>query len=50
MITNRERDNMIQFLMNYFGGEFNQLMNMCDHSLEHTYNFAYQRKEMESDF
>jgi hypothetical protein len=50
MMTNQERDNMIQFLMNYFGGEFNQLMNMSDYSLEHTYNFAYQRKEMESDF
>lgn len=49
MITNQERDNMIQFLMNYFGGDFSQLMKMNDHTLETTYNFAYERFEMENN-
>ena len=50
MISIRERDNMIQFLVNYFGGDPIQLENMSDHSLEYTYEFAYERKEMESHF
>ena len=50
MISNQERDNMIQFLVNYFGGEPIQLEKMSDHTIEYTYEFAYERKEMESDF
>ena len=48
MISIQERNNMIQFLVNYFGENPIQLENMSDHSLEYTYEFAYERKEMES--
>lgn len=50
MITNQERTNMIHFLVVHFGADPNQLENMNDHTLESTYEFAYKRKEMESDF
>ena len=50
MISNQERDNIIQFLVNYFGANPLQLEKMNDYTLEHTYDFAYGRKEMESDF
>ncbi|MCQ6276386.1 hypothetical protein JMM81_15835 [Bacillus sp. V3B] len=50
MLSNQERDNIIQFLVNYFGGNPIQLERMSDHTLENTYEFAYERKEMESHF
>ena len=50
MISEKERQNMVQFLVMYFGGDPIQLSNMSDHMLESTYEFAYRRKEMESDF
>ncbi|WP_338452869.1 hypothetical protein R4Z09_13980 [Niallia oryzisoli] len=50
MLSNQERDNIIQFLVNYFGGNRFHLEKMSDHSLDNTYEFAYGRKLMESDF
>ncbi|WP_394232102.1 BH0509 family protein [Niallia oryzisoli] len=50
MLSNLERDNIIQFLVNYFGVNRFQLEEMSDHSLENTYEFAYSRTEMESYF
>lgn len=50
MITEKERQNMIQFLVMYFGVDPIQLVNISDRMLETTYDFAYKRKEMESDF
>lgn len=44
----RERENMIQFLVAYFGGDLNQLEQMNDRTLENTYQFAYERIEMEN--
>jgi hypothetical protein len=50
MISIKERENMIQFLVTYFGEDPNQLDNLNDQTLESTYEFAYGRKEMESHF
>lgn len=50
MMTEQERENMIQFLVTYFEAPLIQLMNMSDSTLESTYEFAYYRKEMECDF
>lgn len=50
MITEKERQNMMQFLVSYFGVEPNQLHNISDRMLEMTYDFAYRRTVMESDF
>ena len=50
MITENERQNMMQFLIRYFGVEPKQLVNISDHMLEATYDFAYRRTEMECDF
>ena len=50
MITEKERQNMMQFLVRYFGVDPNQLVNISDHMLEITYDFAYRRTEMECDF
>lgn len=47
-MSTQERENMIQFLVNYFGGDLNQLKQMNDHTLECTYQFAYERIEMEN--
>ncbi|SOC05941.1 hypothetical protein SAMN05880501_104142 [Ureibacillus xyleni] len=50
MITEKERQNMVHFLVTYFGVNPSELMNISDRVLEATYEFAYQRLEMESDF
>ncbi|MDM5334267.1 BH0509 family protein [Ureibacillus composti] len=50
MFSEKERKNMIQFLVMYFGVDLIQLANLSDRMLEATYEFAYKRKEMESDF
>lgn len=50
MITEKERQNMVQFLVKYFGVDPYQVRNMSDRALESTYDFAYTRFEMESDF
>lgn len=50
MVSIRERENMIQFLVKYFGVNYSQLTEMSDRSLEYTYEFAYSRTEMESDY
>ncbi|WP_428908095.1 BH0509 family protein [Niallia sp. Krafla_26] len=49
MVSIQERENMIQFLVNYFGGDPIQLEQMNDHTLENTYEFAYKRIEMENE-
>lgn len=50
MISEKERQNMVQFLVMYFGSDSNQLKNFSDSSLESTYEFAYSRTLMECDF
>lgn len=50
MISEKERQNMIQFLVLYFQSDPNQLNNLTDSSLESTYEFAYSRTLMECDF
>lgn len=50
MISEKERQNMVQFLVMYFGSDPNQLNNMSDSSLERIYEFFYSRKLMECDF
>ena len=50
MLSEKERQNMIQFLVMYFGVDQNELMSISDSTLESTYEFAYSRKEMECDF
>lgn len=50
MITEKERQNMIQFLIRYFGVNPTHLVNISDSLLELTYDFAYRRTEMECDF
>ena len=50
MVSIKERENMIQFLVTYFGEDPKVLDCLNDHTLESTYEFAYDRKEMESDF
>ncbi len=50
MITEKERQNMMHFLIRYFGVEPNQLDNLSDRMLEMTYDFAYRRTVMECDF
>ncbi len=50
MTTIQERENMIEFLVNYFGGDVSQLEQMNDHTLENTYEFAYERIVMETSF
>lgn len=50
MITEKERQNMVQFLIKYFGSDPSQLINLTDSSLESTYEFAYSRTLMECDF
>ena len=50
MITEKERQNMMQFLIRYFGVDPNQLSNISDRMLEMTYDFAYRRTVMECDF
>lgn len=50
MISEKERQNMVRFLVMYFGSDPNQLMNLTDPSLESTYEFAYARTLMECDF
>ena len=49
MLTYQEKNNMIHFLVNYFEGNLNYLMNMCDEDLEITYDQAYQLTEIERD-
>ncbi|HWK23588.1 MAG TPA: hypothetical protein VNS08_11215 [Ureibacillus sp.] len=49
-ITEKERQNMMQFLINYFGVDSSQLSNLSDLMLESTYDFAYRRTLMECDF
>lgn len=50
MITEQERQNMIQFLVKYFGSDPEQLKNMSDSLLESVYEFFYSRTLMECDF
>ncbi|WP_156967302.1 hypothetical protein [Ureibacillus sinduriensis] len=50
MITERERQNMMQFLIRYFGVDPRHLVDISDSLLEATYDFAYRRTEMECDF
>ena len=50
MITEREKENMVQFLVKYFGGDQHQLNKMNYWTLEKTYEFAYSRIEMENNF
>ncbi|MCM3388259.1 hypothetical protein M3649_08945 [Ureibacillus chungkukjangi] len=50
MITEKERQNMMRFLIKYFGVDPKQLVNISDCMLETTYDFAYRRTEMECDF
>ena len=50
MISERERQNMVQFLVMYFDSDPNQLKNLTDSSLESIYEFAYSRTLMECDF
>lgn len=50
MLSIKERDNMIHFLVMYFGENYRDLSKMNDHSLEGTYEFAYSRTIMDSDF
>lgn len=50
MITNQERQNMMEFLVLYFGVNPNQLRQMSDGALENTYEFLYNRTLMDSDF
>lgn len=50
MITNQERQNMMDFLVLYFGVHPSQLGEMSDHALESTYEFLYNRTLMDSDF
>lgn len=50
MISEKERQNMVHFLIMYFGSDPNQLKNMTDGMLENTYEFAYNRTLMECDF
>ena len=50
MISEKERQNMIQFLVMYFGSDPTQLNNLTDSSLESIYEFAYSRTLMECDF
>lgn len=50
VITEKERQNMMHFLVMYFGVGPIQLINISDRMLEATYDFAYRRKEMECDF
>lgn len=50
MITEKERKNMMQFLVTYFGVDPIQLNNISDRMLENTYDFAYRRTLMECDF
>ncbi|MCP1145016.1 BH0509 family protein [Lysinibacillus endophyticus] len=48
MITEKERQNMVHFLVTYFGVNPNELITITDRMLEKTYEFAYQRLEMEN--
>ena len=50
MITEKERQNMKQFLVRYFGVNPVQLIHISDRMLEATYDLAYRRTEMECDF
>ncbi|MER2129101.1 hypothetical protein NSQ62_08885 [Solibacillus sp. FSL H8-0523] len=50
MISEKERQNMVQFLVLYFKSDPNQLNNLTDSSLASTYEFAYSRTLMECDF
>lgn len=50
MSIEKERQNMINFLVMYFGVDPIQLVELSDRMLEITYDFAYNRKEMECDF
>lgn len=50
MISEKVRQNMVQFLIMYFGSDPNHLQNLTDSSLENTYEFAYSRTLMECDF
>ncbi|MEK4229730.1 BH0509 family protein [Solibacillus sp. FSL H8-0538] len=50
MISEQERQNMVHFLVMYFGSDLNQLKNLSDSMLESTYEFAYTRTLMECDF
>ena len=50
MITENERQNMMQFLIRYFGVDPSHIVNLSDCMLEATYDFAYRRTEMECDF
>lgn len=50
MISEKERQNMVQFLVTYFGSDPSHLQKMNDNSLESTYEFAYSRTLMECDF
>ncbi|MFF5994767.1 BH0509 family protein [Lysinibacillus sp. KU-BSD001] len=50
MISEKERQNMVQFLMMYFGSDPNHLNYLTDCMLEKTYEFAYTRTLMECDF
>ena len=50
MISEKERHNMVQFLVMYFKSDPNQMKNLTDSSLESTYEFAYSRTLMECDF
>lgn len=50
MISQKERQNMVQFLVMYFGSDPIQLSNFTDSMLERTYEFAYTRTLMECDF
>lgn len=50
MISKQERQNMVRFLVMYFGSDPNQFIFFTDSMLETTYEFAYTRTLMECDF
>ena len=49
MFMNQEKNNMINFLVNYFERDLSQLMNMRDDDLEIMYDHAYYLTELERD-
>jgi hypothetical protein len=49
MLRIQEKENMINFLVNYFEKDINQLMNLRDENLEMIYDHAYYQTELERD-
>ncbi len=47
MLMIQEKENMINFLVNYFEKDINELMNLRDENLEMMYEHAYHLTEIE---